>query len=740
MLNRRVMLLLATAAISVATGCLASLGSETGLRHLLPSSGSFSSHFSTYVPGSQRTYEASPNLDSSFFSGDDSVDSSRVFWEPTDGTSEVVFVPDGQAHRGSYFGGASVGGEGSVAHEENHPQMHVSDVMVDASSSEQVGEEGKRTIVDESHTSNVFNAEGVTSHYAFQQPIEEAVETKVEEKKVENKPSVVEVSHRHIQGSDGSSADDWNVVIGGKTYKLNPEWISAITNHIDPEQSEVEDVTTVVSQTVATVGKTENEEVQKVVKTVEFEKEDLPKVEKPDAAIQQHVGSAKRSSTGSLWSTHRKTGGLLPAVEEIKTVTKEDQLSEAAQHTAVVTEKPKVTLSNSKVIGAETEHEDLVGSARLSTEGSTARKNEQQLHERHHKVKNESFSSEAVNNLATTNSLWGNNVQSLLSDEARLAALFRSAVLSLMQQQEEKNHFEEAVFVEKPKARVATKKEAHYKSNQEKKVSVVDTIEKTTQADQQQQKSVGVSQLDHQTAAEKKRLPSSAVKSEGIQSGMTESFAETAVRLHNEYRSGRRGANGPLAKPLNLLLPSLEWDDNLAGFIDSWLDDLVKDESCGIQHSSNSMRSNIAGWEGVPIGENLFKFSTTRPIEQVDIQAAISSWYNEISCYRYGPFQHPKKEPGCQQCAGGSKEKGCEQCDLGSHIGHFTQIMWEGSKKIGCGYKLCDHKQLAGFKSVLIGCEYGSAGNMVGRVPFGEVVAEKLILVAQPDSCAAGQK
>eukprot|EP00922_Rhytidocystis_sp_ex-Travisia-forbesii_P019014 GHVS01028229.1.p1 GENE.GHVS01028229.1~~GHVS01028229.1.p1 ORF type:complete len:702 (+),score=122.49 GHVS01028229.1:268-2373(+) len=699
MLNHRGILLLAATAISATTGCLASLGSETGRRHLLPSSSSFSGHFSTtYVPGSHRIYEASPELDSSFFGAHGSVDSSRVFWEPTDDSS---------------YHGVYAGSEGAVvAHEEHHPHMHINDVKVDASStSDKVEEQGNHLIVDHSHTHNVFNTEGVTSHYGYHQPMEAVVEIEVEEKKIENKPAVVEVSHRHIKGSNGSSADDWHVVIGGKTYKLNPEWISGITDHLEPVLSEVEDVTMEL-QKIAKVDEAEKEEVQKVEKIVEAEKADLLEVEKPEAKIHQHDAS---------WSTHGTAGGLLPVVPEMEIITKEDQLSEVA-----VALHPE---------GAETEHEDIVE--------STARKNEQQqLHERYHTEKKESFSSEAVRNVATTNSFWGNNMHSLLSDEARLASLFKSAVLSLIQQEGDMNRYEEAVSVEKPKTHVETANEEYYRSNEEKKVSVSDTtVENTTQAYHQQQKSVEVSQVDeagYQTAAEKKR-ESSAVKKEVVHSGVVaESFAETAVRLHNEYRSGSRGVNGPLTKPLDLRLPALQWDDKLAVFIDSWLNELTKDESCAIKHSSNYMRSSIAGWEGVPIGENLFKFSTTRPIEQVDIQAALASWYNEISCYRYGPFQHPKDEPGCQQCPGGSNEKGCEHCGLGSHIGHFTQIMWEGSKKIGCGYRLCEHKQLAGFMSVLIGCEYGIAGNMVGQVPFGRVVAEKLNLGAQPDSCSAG--
>ena len=61
-----------------------------------------------------------------------------------------------------------------------------------------------------------------------------------------------------------------------------------------------------------------------------------------------------------------------------------------------------------------------------------------------------------------------------------------------------------------------------------------------------------------------------------------------------------------------------------------------------------------------PAGENLFKASYKgTPLE------AVSAWYSEVAdC---GPF------PGCSEGATGT-------------VGHFTALVWNGDKQIGCAY------------------------------------------------------
>eukprot|EP00921_Rhytidocystis_pertsovi_P007630 GHVQ01012660.1.p1 GENE.GHVQ01012660.1~~GHVQ01012660.1.p1 ORF type:complete len:503 (+),score=52.92 GHVQ01012660.1:1576-3084(+) len=219
----------------------------------------------------------------------------------------------------------------------------------------------------------------------------------------------------------------------------------------------------------------------------------------------------------------------------------------------------------------------------------------------------------------------------------------------------------------------------------------------------------------------------------------SDTFEAQILRIHNEYRTGSRGRDGPINPSLGLSLPALSWDSNLSEFVGTWLDSLVDNMSCAIEHSSNRARQIIVGWERIPIGENLYKFSRSRKIENVDVETALASWYNEIDCYRYGPFQHPRNEPRCQRCQD-SSEVGCGACEVSSHVGHFTQMMWSPSTHLGCAYRFCsrpaaidDPTDEIAFCSVLIGCEYGEAGNIVSQIPFSRSDAEKHLICFSAD-------
>eukprot|EP00922_Rhytidocystis_sp_ex-Travisia-forbesii_P070738 GHVS01105621.1.p1 GENE.GHVS01105621.1~~GHVS01105621.1.p1 ORF type:complete len:558 (+),score=167.22 GHVS01105621.1:478-2151(+) len=467
----------------------------------------------------------------------------------------------------------------------------------------------------------------------------EADNNNIEKEEEEGAAMVVEVSHRHVEGFNGEAVANWTVVIGGKTYELNPQWISAITEGVEEEEEKH--------------NKTEEEEAVKEEKKEESK---------------EH----KKTNGDDLWAKTAYIEGVV--------------VSDNNYH-------------NAKTSPEEQEEEE--------EEGLVSAK------------KGSAWAVVPTPRPLVTGEAAGRDLHSLFSDQPMLLALFKSAVLSLMEKKE-------TIIPEGlPKQHPATTNVAK-QSEEEEVVAFVANKKEESKKKQTGFSPLGVNALH-----------------------AMESFAEVAVRIHNEYRSGLRGVGeeGLLAAPLMLSLPEVQWDSNLADFIDGWLSELAR-ASCNMQHSSNEMRSGIPGWIGVPIGENLFQLSTTRPIEHPNLEAALASWYEEISCYRYGPFQHPNREPGCQQCegAGGStsssaaaapaadKKESCQQCKLPSTpAGHFTQMMWEGTRHIGCAYKLC--QPLAGFQSMLIGCEYGKAGNMVGQIPFNENVAKKLQLESQPDSC-----
>ncbi|GBF94313.1 hypothetical protein Rsub_06935 [Raphidocelis subcapitata] len=97
---------------------------------------------------------------------------------------------------------------------------------------------------------------------------------------------------------------------------------------------------------------------------------------------------------------------------------------------------------------------------------------------------------------------------------------------------------------------------------------------------------------------------------------------------------------------------------------------------CKFQHSSGNY------------GENLYATSSTQVARAVD--GSFYAWYNEIKDY---DFSKP---------------------DFGYNTGHFTQVVWKGSTKIGCGYKLCP--TLAGWAPgrIIVVCQYSPPGNVIG--------------------------
>ncbi len=143
--------------------------------------------------------------------------------------------------------------------------------------------------------------------------------------------------------------------------------------------------------------------------------------------------------------------------------------------------------------------------------------------------------------------------------------------------------------------------------------------------------------------------------------GMTTVFAmepsqvkQTVLASHNKYRAQHHAAK-------------LNWDDELASYAERYA------SKCVFQHS------------GGPYGENLAAGFPTA-------SAAISRWYKENEEYSY---YHP----------GFSKT-----------TGHFTQLVWRSTKRVGYGFVSCNGKN--GTPGNYLVCEYSPAGNVVNNGYF----------------------
>lgn len=130
--------------------------------------------------------------------------------------------------------------------------------------------------------------------------------------------------------------------------------------------------------------------------------------------------------------------------------------------------------------------------------------------------------------------------------------------------------------------------------------------------------------------------------------------AQQFVAAHNRMRA--KHCAGPLT-----------WSTKLAAYAQKWADTL-KAKGCAFGHSGGQYGENLAaGTEGV-----------------LDPEATVAMWYDEIKLYKFPD-------------GGFSME-----------TGHFTQLVWRGTKQVGCGHSQCKGNDIWV-------CEYDPPGNWDGE-------------------------
>lgn len=143
--------------------------------------------------------------------------------------------------------------------------------------------------------------------------------------------------------------------------------------------------------------------------------------------------------------------------------------------------------------------------------------------------------------------------------------------------------------------------------------------------------------------------------------GLTQSEQESITAAHNKFRA------------LHGLNP-LQYDPTLGKSAQEWANQLAM-QNCQLKHASNlsNQGENLAYYSGQ-------RSNTLNPVE---------SWYRERCDYeRLGTYANPTTD---------------------NSPGHFTQVVWKDTTKLGCGYATCD-----GNKQVWV-CRYSPAGNFVMR-------------------------
>jgi pathogenesis-related protein 1 len=131
----------------------------------------------------------------------------------------------------------------------------------------------------------------------------------------------------------------------------------------------------------------------------------------------------------------------------------------------------------------------------------------------------------------------------------------------------------------------------------------------------------------------------------------------------------------------------LSYSKALAANAQAWANNLKRTNACQMRHSEPDGK----------YGENLFWGSAVewtdgrKEQQKVSSKRVVEEWGSEKADYDYT----------------------ANQCKFGKMCGHYTQIVWRSTTKVGCGVAVCDDT----LEQVWV-CQYQPTGNWAGKRPY----------------------
>lgn len=168
-----------------------------------------------------------------------------------------------------------------------------------------------------------------------------------------------------------------------------------------------------------------------------------------------------------------------------------------------------------------------------------------------------------------------------------------------------------------------------------------------------------------------------------ISRGVTPAEIATILDVHNNYRAKiargeeRRGSPGPQPPAANMKI--MVWDEELSRIAQRHAD------QCTFAHDCSSCRKT----DRFGVGQNLYIYKQTQRKPDNDWEKAVTDWYDEVEIF---------------------SNKHVEPFKFSTPTGHYTQVVWADTDKVGCGatsYR--DGKWFA----TLYTCNYGPNGNFI---------------------------
>ena len=165
-------------------------------------------------------------------------------------------------------------------------------------------------------------------------------------------------------------------------------------------------------------------------------------------------------------------------------------------------------------------------------------------------------------------------------------------------------------------------------------------------------------------------------------SQLTSQQKQTIIDYHNELRN--QIASGLLTPPKfssSSNIAELVWDEKLGRLAQAFADKAI------FSHNPSRTVPELPGY----IGENIYWSSFYGTVNKFDVKSAINSWFNE-----HKDFTLPS----------------LVFLQSGKSIGHFTQIAWATTKRVGCGLKTV--LKGTNYQNYFV-CDYHNGGNFLGQ-------------------------
>jgi len=131
----------------------------------------------------------------------------------------------------------------------------------------------------------------------------------------------------------------------------------------------------------------------------------------------------------------------------------------------------------------------------------------------------------------------------------------------------------------------------------------------------------------------------------------------------------------------------LSYSKTLAASAQAWANHLKRTNHCQMRHSEPDGK----------YGENLFWGSAVdwtdgrKELQKVSSKRVVEDWGSEKADYNYRS----------------------NQCAAGAMCGHYTQLVWRDTKRVGCGVAVCEDTL-----EQVWACQYQPTGNWVGKRPY----------------------